>query len=152
MEKKSAAAVVLTEEEQAESVFNMFDKNGDGKISRTELGAILSSLGSSTSAADAARLMSELDKDGDGFIDRSEFRAYKLGGAGGDGEELKEAFALYDKDKNGKISATELHSVLTSLGTKCSVKDCRKMIASFDVDGDGCMNFDEFKKMMTRTS
>ncbi|KAK6125409.1 hypothetical protein DH2020_040836 [Rehmannia glutinosa] len=118
----------------------------------TELGAILNGLGSATPADEVARIMSELDTDGDGFIDLNEFKAFHCGGGGDNNKELKEAFALYDKDKNGKISASELHSVLKSLGEKCSLKDCRKMISSVDVDGDGCVNFEEFKRMMTRNS
>ncbi|KAK9106102.1 hypothetical protein Scep_022946 [Stephania cephalantha] len=32
---------------------------------------------------------------------------------------------MYDKDKNGKISAKELYAeVLKSLGEKCTMKDC----------------------------
>ncbi|KAL3844925.1 hypothetical protein ACJIZ3_002328 [Penstemon smallii] len=146
--EKIPASVPLTLDEEVEKVFNKFDTNGDGKISTTELGAILNGLGSETSAEELTRIMSEFDADGDGFIDLNEFKAFYCGGD--PNKELKEAFKLYDKDKNGKISASELHAVLKSLGEKCSLKDCRKMISSVDVDGDGCVNFEEFKKMMSR--
>ncbi|GFP85008.1 probable calcium-binding protein cml23 [Phtheirospermum japonicum] len=94
--------------------------------------------------------MSELNKDGDGFIDLKEFMAFHFHGGGDNNKELKEAFDLYDQDKNGKISASELHSVMRGLGEKCSIKDCHRIISSVDVDGDGCINFEKFKKMMTR--
>ncbi|KAL7222805.1 hypothetical protein ACSBR1_024495 [Camellia fascicularis] len=51
-------------------------------------------------------------------------------------------------DGNELISAKELQDVLKSLGEKCSWRDCLKMIKSVDVDGNGCVNFEEFKKMM----
>ncbi|XP_051127308.1 probable calcium-binding protein CML18 isoform X1 [Andrographis paniculata] len=149
--ENSAVQIPLTKEEEVEKVFNKFDANGDGRISLNELAAVLNGLGSPTSADEIKRIMAELDTDGDGYIDFKEFKAFHCGG-GDDNKELKEAFDLYDKDKNGKISASELHSVLRSLGEKCSLKDCRKMISSVDVDGDGCVNFEEFKKMMTRAS
>lgn len=138
-----------------EKVFRKFDANGDGKISISELGSILGALGSVTPEAELKVVMSEIDTDKDGFIDLDEFIEFQRRGCNaGDGEsvnkELREAFDLYDQDKNGKISAGELHSVLKSLGEKCSLKDCKKMIKSVDVDGDGCVNFDEFKKMMSK--
>lgn len=138
--------------QQLQQIFNKYDTNGDGKISLQELTAILTSLGSATTAADeAARAMYELDSDGDGFVDFNEFKAFHYRG-GDRNKELEEAFELYDKDKNGKISASELHAVLRRLGDNCSIKDCRRMIGSVDVDGDGCVNFDEFKRMMGRSS
>ncbi|KAG8373795.1 hypothetical protein BUALT_Bualt11G0062300 [Buddleja alternifolia] len=143
------ASIPLSPEEEIKKVFEKFDANGDGKISVTELAAVVEGLGpAATSAEEMDCLMSELDADGDGFIDLNEFKTFHCGGVGD--RELKEAFGLYDKDKNGKISASELHAVLRSLGEKCSIKDCRKMIGSVDVDGDGCVNFEEFKKMMGR--
>ncbi|KAK6119462.1 hypothetical protein DH2020_046790 [Rehmannia glutinosa] len=63
-------------------------------------------------------------------------------------KELKEAFDLCDKDKNGK----DLHDRATrgarELGEDCSIKDRGRMIGSFDAHGDGCINYEEFKKMM----
>ncbi|CAH1421344.1 unnamed protein product [Lactuca virosa] len=138
-----------------EKIFKKFDVNGDGKISSTELGSILSALGTVAPEEEIKVVMKEIDKDGDGFIDLNEFIEFQRGGSGvvdreAADKELREAFDLYDQNKNGKISANELHSVLKSLGEKCSLKDCRKMIASVDVDGDGSVNFEEFKKMMSK--
>ncbi|KAA0053141.1 hypothetical protein IC582_013665 [Cucumis melo] len=131
-------------------VFNKFDKNGDGKISVSELGAALGELSGNISTGEIHRIMSEIDKDGDGFIDLDEFTDFTSSSTGGN-KDLQDAFDLYDIDKNGLISAKELHSVLKRLGEKCSLKDCCRMISSVDVDGDGHVNFEEFKKMMTRS-
>ncbi|KAL6573128.1 hypothetical protein OROHE_002604 [Orobanche hederae] len=146
--EKNPEATPLTLEEEVEEIFRKFDSNGDGKISLTELGSILGSLGSATSADGVARIMSEMDSDGDGFIDLNDFKVFYRDTGGN--KELKEAFDVYDMDKNGKISAIELHTVLKSLGDKRSLNDCRKMIRSVDDDGDECVSFEEFKKMMTR--
>ncbi|MFS8018430.1 putative EF-hand domain pair protein CML [Helianthus anomalus] len=99
--------------------------------------------------------MAEIDTVGNGVINLNEFMEFQRRGCSGSdrdaaNKELREAFDLYDQDKNGKISVVELHSVLKSLGEKCSLNDCCKMIESVDVDGDGCMNFKEFKKMMSK--
>lgn len=142
--------------EEVQKIFNKFDKNGDGKISRSELKDVLGALGSKTSDDEVKRVMAEIDADGDGYIDFDEFVKFHSGGSENDGaaneKELRDAFDLYDLDKNGVISARELHSVLRSLGEKCSLSDCSRMIRSVDADGDGSVNFEEFKKMMTRGS
>ncbi|KAL5570813.1 hypothetical protein UlMin_023610 [Ulmus minor] len=137
--------------EEVEKIFNKFDKNGDGKISSGELKDVLLDLGSDTSSDEVKRIMSEIDKDGDGYIDLQEFAEFHRGGSDGDNKELRDAFDLYDLDKNGLISVKELHAVLKRLGEKCSLSDCSRMIRSVDADGDGNVNFEEFKKMMTRS-
>ncbi|MCD7452176.1 hypothetical protein HAX54_015365 [Datura stramonium] len=146
-------AKVTARTEEVEKVFRKFDTNGDGKISLSELGGVLNALGTKTTPDEAKRMMLEVDTDGDGFIDLQEFAAFHCPVQGPNSninKDLRDAFDLYDKDKNGKISAAELHSVMKGIGEKCSLKDCRRMISSVDVDGDGSVNFEEFKKMMTR--
>lgn len=140
--------------EEAKRVFDRYDKNGDGKISSQELREAMDSIGpEATSSREADRMISEIDKDGDGHIDFDEFLEFFGGGPSDGGDEsLRDAFDYYDLDRNGLISATELHSVLRKLGEKCSLSDCRRMISSLDRDGDGNVNFEEFKEMMTRSS
>lgn len=57
---------------ECERIFKRFDANGDGKISSTELGDALKTLGSAT-ADEIQRMMAEIDTDGDGFISFKEF-------------------------------------------------------------------------------
>ncbi|KAI4388924.1 hypothetical protein MLD38_001212 [Melastoma candidum] len=137
-------------------VFDQYDKNKDGRISRDELREVLSSLGGVSPEAaqrEVEAAMAEIDKDGDGYIDIDEFTDLILSSQGCHGEnggdELRDAFDLYDLDGNGVISASELHSVMRKLGQKCTLSDCKKMIVSVDRDGDGNVNFEEFKTMMT---
>ncbi|XP_047072810.1 probable calcium-binding protein CML18 [Lolium rigidum] len=147
---------------ELEQVFRRYDANGDGKISADELASVLCALGAPPGPGEVQSMMDEMDADRDGFVDLREFAAFHCqagGGATGGADakkeqeaaseaELKEAFRMYDADHNGLISARELHRVLRQLGDKCSVADCSRMIRSVDADGDGCVNFEEFKKMM----
>lgn len=136
---------------EVEKIFNKFDKNRDGKISHDELNNVLNALGSQTTSDEVSCIMSEIDKDGDGFISLAEFAKFYMDGSTtleSSTKELRGAFDLYDLDKNGLISANELQEVLRRLGEKCTLVECSKMISSFDTDGDGHVNFEEFKNMM----
>ncbi|XP_030534130.1 probable calcium-binding protein CML27 [Rhodamnia argentea] len=128
-------------------VFDQFDANGDGKISAAELSKVLTAMGSPVSPSDLDRAMDEIDTDKDGFISLPEFAALCRSGSSAESD-LRDAFDLYDQDRNGLISTKELHLVLNRLNMKCSVEDCARMIKSVDGDGDGNVNYEEFKKMM----
>nr|XP_043606515.1 probable calcium-binding protein CML25 [Erigeron canadensis] len=137
-------------EEELKQVFKKFDGNGDGKISWSELGSIMGSLGHRPSDDELENMIKEVDSDGDGFIDLNEF--IELNTRDIDTaevlENLKEAFSVFDIDKNGLISAEELQKVLGSLEENCTIDECRKMISGVDVNGDGMISFDEFRVMM----
>lgn len=61
------------ESENAVLVFQGFDSNSDGKISKTELNTALTSLGVSGSKGDLEELFLSLDMDHNGFLDLGEF-------------------------------------------------------------------------------
>ncbi|RDY03022.1 hypothetical protein CR513_13444, partial [Mucuna pruriens] len=144
------SSVHFKDMDELKRVFNSFDANGDGKISVSELDNILRTLGSSVPPEELQHVMDDLDTDHDGFINLSEFAAFCHSDTGDGGEtELQDAFNLYDQDKNGLISATELCKVLNCLGMNCCVQECHNMIKSVDSDGDGNVNFAEFKRMMS---
>ncbi|KAL0396703.1 UNVERIFIED_CONTAM: putative calcium-binding protein CML25 [Sesamum calycinum] len=91
-----------------------------------------------------------VDSDGDGFIDLQEFIELNTKDVDYDEvlQNLKDAFQVFDIDKNGSISAEELQDVLQNLGEECTLAECRKMISGVDMDGNGAISFDEFKVMM----
>ncbi|KAF5742007.1 calcium-binding family protein [Tripterygium wilfordii] len=160
---------VISDKERSSStselkrVFATFDKDGDGFITKKELKESLKNLRIMVSEHEVEELVTKVDSNGDGLIDFDEFcilcdESSFLGKESGDqkggGEgDLKEAFDVFDKDKDGLISVEELGSVLDSLGLKegRKIEDCQEMIRKVDMDGDGMVNFDEFKMMMMRS-
>ncbi|KAJ4713520.1 Calcium binding protein [Melia azedarach] len=143
-------SVFVKDDEELQKIFNQFDSNKDGKISLEELGGVMKTMGSTYTQDELKRAMDDLDTDKDGFINLSEFATLCRPPSGASDEaELRDAFDLYDEDKNGLISAEELHRVLNRLGMTCLVEECVKMIKPVDSDGDGNVNFLEFRKMMT---
>ncbi|KAG8384687.1 hypothetical protein BUALT_Bualt04G0143900 [Buddleja alternifolia] len=65
-------------------------------------------------------------------------------------DEVREAFEVFDSNRDGFIDAEELKRVLCALGLKegLEMDKCRRMIGVFDDNGDGRVDFDEFVKFM----
>ncbi|WZZ10983.1 hypothetical protein YC2023_096904 [Brassica napus] len=148
--KATPSSVDIANPEELKKVFDQFDSNGDGKISVAELGGVLKAMGTSYTETELNRVLEDIDADRDGYINVDEFST--LCRSSSTASEIRDAFDLYDQDKNGLISASELHQVLNRLGMSCSAEECTRMIGPVDADGDGNVNFEEFQKMMTSSS
>lgn len=147
---RSPSSTAESHLDQLRQVFKRFDVNNDGKISSSELGSMIVSLGQTATQDEINKMILEADKDGDGFISLDEFIEINIKDV--DSDEvlvtLREAFSVFDIDGNGLICAEELHQVFKGLGEDCSEVECRKMISGVDSNGDGLISFDEFKVMM----
>lgn len=64
--------------------------------------------------------------------------------------EFKEAFSLFDRDGDGKITSKELGTVMRSLGQNPTEAELHDMINEVDSDGNGTIDFPEFLTMMAR--
>ncbi|XP_059623871.1 calmodulin-like protein 30 [Cornus florida] len=137
--------------EEMKGVFNKFDINKDGKISREEYKLALRALGRGNEGSEVSKVFEAIDTDGDGFIDFKEFMEVHNRGGGVKTSDIQRAFRVFDLDGNGKISAEELLEVMRKLGERCSLEACRKMVRGVDTDGDGLIDMDEFMSMMTNT-
>ncbi|KAI5415064.1 probable calcium-binding protein CML46 [Lathyrus oleraceus] len=64
--------------------------------------------------------------------------------------EVKQAFDVFDENKDGFIDAMELQRVLVILGLKqgSEFENCEKMIKRFDENQDGRIDFIEFVNIM----
>ncbi|KAJ0972339.1 hypothetical protein J5N97_020298 [Dioscorea zingiberensis] len=136
-------------------VFQTFDHDGDGRITREELQDSLENLGIFISEGDLSVMISRIDVNGDGCVDMDEFGVL-YGTIVGERrreeveEDVKEAFDVFDVNGDGYISVEELRLVLSSLGLRQgrTAEDLRRMIGKVDQDGDGRVSFKEFKEMM----
>jgi len=133
-------------------VFVEFDTNCDGKLTKQEFVNGLSKVISTTEAQiEVNRIMDMIDGDNNGYIEYEEFIQASLHKDKLITEDnLKIVFNLFDKDKSGKISLKEIQSVLC---TESDIpeevwEETTKKIIRDDVDGDGEIDYNEFKKMM----
>ncbi|KAG8372047.1 hypothetical protein BUALT_Bualt12G0026000 [Buddleja alternifolia] len=131
--------------------FQMIDRDGDGRIKKEELEALLCRLGAEPPSEEELKTMlSEVDRDGDGSITLEEF--YSVGAAFAPPScdaELRETFDFFDSDRDGRITAEELFNVFKTIGdARCTLEDCRRMIGGVDSNGDGFVCFEDFSRMM----
>ena len=61
---------------------------------------------------------------------------------------LKEAFKIFDKNRNGYIEAKELKAVTTTLGQALSDDEFSEFWNEADANSDGKLDYEEFIKMM----
>ncbi|XP_020582262.1 putative calcium-binding protein CML19 [Phalaenopsis equestris] len=130
-------------------VMSRFDEDGDGKISPAELRNCMLALGEQFSMEEAEAAVESADSDGDGLLGLEDFMRLARGeGEEEKGNNLKEAFRVYELEGEGFITPRSLREALGRLGERRTVEECEVMIRRFDVDRDGVLSFDEFKMMM----
>lgn len=131
-------------------VFKRFDTDNDGRISAYELRAYFGSVGEHMSHEEAEAAIGVLDADGDGLIDFQDFlKLMQRDDDGEDDADLKAAFEMFEFGKgSGRITPKSLQKVLNWLGEPKSYDECVTMIKVYDIDGNGELDFHEFRQMM----
>ena len=56
--------------------------------------------------------------------------------------DIREAFKVFDKEKKGYITASELRHIMTNLGEKLSDDEADEMLMEADRDGDGQIDYE----------
>jgi len=64
--------------------------------------------------------------------------------------EMRAVFDEFDEDKGGSIDAKELQRAMDSLGQTLTMQEVNDLILEIDANGDGEVDFDEFKVMATK--
>ena len=131
-------------------IFELFDKDNNGKITTKELGTVMRNLGQNPSEEELKQMIREVDLDGNGTIDFKEFMCLmvKRMKDNDSDEELQEAFKVFDKDQNGFITSHELRHTMTNLGENLTPEEVEEMIKEADLDNDQQIDYDEFMKII----
>lgn len=66
--------------------------------------------------------------------------------------EIKEAFDMFDRDKDGKINNNELNNVMKALGYNLTEKEISEIMGENDNDNDGKLKFEEVLNMLNNRS
>merc|ERR1711971_218601 len=150
--REGGAMTSMVELQNAEfkEAFDEFDTDGSGAISHKELLGVMRAMGQNPTEDELLNMILEVDLDGNGTIEFPEFLELMKQKAteDDDADTIREAFKIFDRDKDGFISTKELKKVTTMLGQQLTKEEVEEFMKEADVDGNGKVDYDEFVKMM----
>merc|ERR1712106_633732 len=148
VDSNMADNLTVEQESEVKEAFGLADKNSSGSIMVKEVGMVVRALGMNPSDEE---LQEMIEGRGDGTnISFQEF----LGIVGNrmnevdNEDELREAFAVFDRDGQGFIRAAELRHMMTNLGEKLSDQEVDDMIREAGIDNDGQFRYQDFVDRM----
>jgi calcium-dependent protein kinase len=134
-------------------IFKDFDKNGDGKLSYDEIKEGFKIYFKNEQIADTElnRLIANIDMDRNNYIEYEEFLRVTVNlDLLMTDKNLRLAFDFFDQDKSGKLTHEELKKVLCKDFVGKDNEIIQDIIKEIDLNGDGQIEFDEFKKLMVK--
>ncbi|KAL4586289.1 hypothetical protein LXL04_010925 [Taraxacum kok-saghyz] len=132
-----------------ERVFSHIDRDGNGMISPSELQRCVGLIWNEEILLEEVEIVVESSRGNNGELGFEDFVSLMESAQEDEKvEDLRKAFRMYEMDGTDCITADSLNRMLNRLGESRSVDECAGMINRFDLNGDGVLNFDEFRAMM----
>mmetsp|Transcript_32286 Transcript_32286/g.66794 ORF Transcript_32286/g.66794 Transcript_32286/m.66794 type:complete len:154 (-) Transcript_32286:68-529(-) len=129
------------------AAFASMDAQGTGKITKEQLLQGLKEQGVDITLEQVYMAVVGVDLDGDGMLDYSEFQLFVSGEAPSAEQIALKLFRQADTDCSGTITATELRDSLQ--GQQYSnMEAMEKAMKAADTNGDGQIDYAEFKKLL----
>ena len=135
----------LSSEQTAEfrRVFDLFDSDADGRLTRGEIQDALEVLGRSISRVDADRLLGSLDAEG--AVRSEAFIGWMVSRGDLDLEaDLRSVFDLLDTDRSGTLSKGELALFIRAVSSSSTAEDIERVVKLADKSGNGVIELSEF--------
>lgn len=150
-------AKTFTEEqlEEFRTAFCVFDRSGTGKISLSQVIELCRSLGYNLTAIDRDIIYTEFRLAGERRISFLNFISIikNVTLSKQSNTDLFNAFEIFDGENTGFFKVDELEKALKEMpqGKQVNENEIADILAMADPDGDGQVNFQEFKKLVLPT-
>jgi len=140
--------IAVTDLDCLKEAFALFDRDRDGEINTEELAKVMRTHGFDPTEEDLKDMIRNVDTNANGAIDFNEFIDMMVKRGANVEEDVAHAFKVFDRDGDGLITGEELRLTMNNLGEPITEAEVNAMIAEADLDGDGKINFVEFKSLM----
>ena len=133
---------------QLEEIFQKYCQKDDYLNRDTLESLIKNDLHLYTTKQNFNEIMNKMDINNDGQIEIDEFITFMKKIDEQDEDTLKEVFAIFDKDDKGYLTPESVYHIFLSIGEKIKLEDITNVLKENDIDGDGNLNFQDFKMLM----
>jgi Ca2+-binding EF-hand superfamily protein len=126
--------------------FHIFDEDNDRHITATELGAVMRALGQNPTTREIEEWIQRMDTTHTGLVSFEMFlqlMSRHLREANPQ-DEITDAFRVFDREGNGKMSVAEFTHILKDLGDPLSAKAIDEMIAEAQPSKTGEIDYVDF--------
>lgn len=149
MTEDQVEELMAAQRAEMRAAFDLFDADGDGQLDAVELGRALRLVGQPATPGEVRRLLATFGRgdglDFAGFVALVEPRPEGL-----DPEaDAREAFQVLDADGDGVLTREELEDAARR---HAFVADPDALVAAADANGDGVIDWAEFRALYGRSS
>jgi calcium-binding protein CML len=144
--RDAAPPLELSEAEMAQ-LFDVFDSNGNGVVTRPELRTAIKSFRVDLSEEDLGKMITTFDADADETLGRDEFSSLMLGFGAEDTSlkaQMEKTFLRFDTNRDGGLDAREVRALMDASGQAITLREAKTIILEADDDGNGRIDTSEF--------
>ncbi|CAB4254259.1 similar to Saccharomyces cerevisiae YGL106W MLC1 Essential light chain for Myo1p, light chain for Myo2p [Maudiozyma barnettii] len=135
-------------------IFTLFDKKGQGSITKPQFGDYLRAIGYNPTNAQVEEILSGASQDALSLEDISsliESNQQLLDATTtAKVDDFIKAFQVFDKENTGKVTVGDIRYMLTGLGEKLSDEEVDELLKGVEIDSDGGIDYKKFMEDILR--